>query len=197
MAQCRVFVASSSESREVARAIQAELYEDAAVIVWDQDQTPLSASVWEALQDEASRADFAVFVLAPDDESIIRSERRRVVRDNVVFEFGLFVGRLGGHRCFGLKPAGVDIHLPSDLAGLTLGEYRAGLLETEARAAVGPFCRQVRRSLHSLGRRNPESRELFLRKVEPLLRGLAIGSLDLQDAAPSPVDLPGVSLDEE
>jgi len=44
-------------------------------------------------------------------------------RDNVVFEIGLFVGRLTLKRVFLVRPAGAVIALPSDWAGITAASY--------------------------------------------------------------------------
>jgi hypothetical protein len=72
-------------------------------------------------------------------------------RDNVIYELGLFSGALGPERCFIVAPRGSDIHLPTDLLGMTVGEYHANRSDGNLRAAVGPFCGDVRDKLRALG----------------------------------------------
>jgi CAP12/Pycsar effector protein, TIR domain len=42
--------------------------------------------------------DFGVFIFRPDDVVTMRKKEYSAVRDNVVFELGVFVGKLGPHR---------------------------------------------------------------------------------------------------
>ncbi|MFS1985958.1 TIR domain-containing protein [Vibrio breoganii] len=42
--------------------------------------------------------DAAIFVLSPDDVVKIRGTEQTVTRDNVVFELGMFIGRLGADK---------------------------------------------------------------------------------------------------
>jgi predicted nucleotide-binding protein len=44
--------------------------------------------------------DFAVFVLLPEDHTDNRGQEALTVRDNVIFELGLFLGKLGRARNF-------------------------------------------------------------------------------------------------
>lgn len=68
-------------------------------------------------------SDYGVFVFAPDDVAIIKGEPLNIPRDNVVYEAGLFSGYLSPERCFIAVPRAVTVHVPSDLAGMTLGFY--------------------------------------------------------------------------
>ena len=54
----------------------------------------------EALVRMLDRFDFAVLVITPDDVVSIRGDIRQAPRDNVMFELGLFMGRLGPARTF-------------------------------------------------------------------------------------------------
>lgn len=46
------------------------------------------------------------------------------MRDNVIFELGLFVGHIGKDRCFILIPDNSDeLRIPTDLIGMTSVEY--------------------------------------------------------------------------
>ena len=120
-----LFVGSSSEGLDVAYAAQRNLEDDADVVVWTQGIFELSKSYLESLLDALGEAEFGLFVFTPDDISRIRGTKVTTARDNVVFELGLFIGRLGRGRTYVLMPKGVaDFHLPSDLLGLHTATYR-------------------------------------------------------------------------
>ena len=53
--------------------------------------------------------------------SKIRDEIFDTARDNVMFEYGLFLGRVGNQRAFVIKDKQVKI--PSDMLGITLADY--------------------------------------------------------------------------
>ena len=48
------------------------------------------------------------------------------MRDNVLFELGLFMGKLTRYRTILVHPKVKDLKLPSDLQGLTLASYEQG-----------------------------------------------------------------------
>ena len=58
----------------------------------------------DSLRERAEQCDYGVFVFTPSDTAEIRGEETGVVRDNVVLEFGLFVGVLGREKCFITSP---------------------------------------------------------------------------------------------
>ena len=148
----RVFVGSSVESLNVAYAIQENLDYDARVRVWPQGVIGLSNSALDDLVKEALKADFAVFVFAPDDIVKLRAKDVSVARDNVVFELGIFVGTLGKERAFIIIPRNAaDLHLPSDLIGVTPGTYEPSDSLEDLPAALGAVCNQIRRSITLLG----------------------------------------------
>lgn len=116
----RVFIGSSVEQLELAYATQEALEYEVESTVWSQGVFALSRTTLASLMDVLDETDFGIFVLAPDDITNIRNADQRTVRDNVIFELGLFIGRLGADRCFLIVPRGLDdLHLPSDLAGVT------------------------------------------------------------------------------
>ncbi|MDG9875002.1 nucleotide-binding protein [Pseudomonas juntendi] len=120
----RVFIASSAEAIPVAEAVNIRLEHDAQVTPWD-NAFELSSVTITTLIERANSTDYAVFVFHRDDELIMRGETYSAVRDNVLFELGLFVGVLGFEKCFVLVPRSKSgqFRLPSDLAGVTFTVY--------------------------------------------------------------------------
>lgn len=144
----RVFVASSTKHRPLAYAIQQNLDDYADVTVWDQNVFHLNKSALESLLKQLERSDFAVFVFAPDDIVKLGRATVKAVRDNVVFELGFFMGRLGRTRTFIVAPKGqTNLHLPTDLLGITVGRFNASRQDDNVRGALGPFCNDVRAQL--------------------------------------------------
>jgi predicted nucleotide-binding protein len=94
----RMFVASSSKSRKLAHGIQANLDADTDVTCWDQGFFLPGNITLDALLTQAIEYDFGAFVFSPDDLVEMNSVPSSVVRDNVLFEFGLFAGKLGRDR---------------------------------------------------------------------------------------------------
>ena len=147
----KIFVASSVEGLSVAYAIQTNLQHTAELTVWDQGVFALSHSALESLLAVLSKSDFGIFVFTGDDLTKIRGKESATVRDNVVFELGMFIGRLGKERSFVLIPAGADLRLPTDLIGLTPGTFESGRSDGSYEAACGPACNRVRESVKRLG----------------------------------------------
>lgn len=147
----RIFIGSSSEGREVAYAIQENLDSVAEITVWDQGIFDLSSNYLMSLLDALSQFDFAVLVYTPDDSAVIRGESVLIPRDNIVFETGLFMGKLGKDRVFFLAPNSVDnFHLLSDLAGISYGKYNSNRSDNNLNAAIAPFCNKVRRQVERI-----------------------------------------------
>lgn len=143
----KLFIGSSSEALEVANAIQENLNHDAEVTVWNQGIFKLSSISLIDLISVLSKSDFAIFVFNPDDIGIIRQQQHSIVRDNVIFELGLFIGKLGQNNVFYLVPENETIHLPTDLLGVKPGNYNSKRADKNLLAALGPFCNQVRSQL--------------------------------------------------
>jgi CRP/FNR family transcriptional regulator, cyclic AMP receptor protein len=121
----RVFIASSFEALSTATQLQNELLSpDLEVKLWTDGMifTPGSTNI-EALEDELSRADFAVLLLSADDRVLSRWTWSKAPRDNLILELGLFIGAIGRHRAIMVYPRAARLKLPSDLLGVTPIKY--------------------------------------------------------------------------
>jgi predicted nucleotide-binding protein/O-acetyl-ADP-ribose deacetylase (regulator of RNase III) len=171
----RVFIGSSGEALDVSYAVQEELARDFDVTVWNQDVFRLSHDALDSLLQALDSSDAGVFILKPDDVTESRGESRSTIRDNVIFELGMFIGRLGRDRTFLLLPTTPTVHLPSDLAGIVTARYDAGRFSTQPRAAVGSSCTQIRRAIRAIQPRmviEPRSRARLDRAMSQLSKDL-------------------------
>jgi predicted nucleotide-binding protein len=138
----RIFIGSSTEGLPVANQIQASLQYEFETAVWNQGTVfGLGTATLEALESAVLSYDFGIFVFTPDDEVHMRNQTKQIARDNVIFELGLFIGKLTRRRAFVVQPRGA-LALPSDLSGITTASYDPN--HSNLSAAVGPACQQVR-----------------------------------------------------
>jgi len=145
-----LFIGSSSQGLDVARAVEVNLKDDAEVTVWCSGVFGLSHGTLQSLVAALDRFDFAILILTPDDVVSSRDVSSQAPRDNVLFELGLFMGRLGPTRTF-VVCSDAAMKLPSDLAGVTLAHYDSRRIASEPKAAMSPACFDVRQSIRSLG----------------------------------------------
>ena len=145
----KLFIISSSEALDVAHAIRTNLEHDVFSTVWDQGVFFAGGYPLEALERLVSESDFALAIAEPDDIVDSRGTRAPTLRDNVLFELGLFMGKLTRHRSILVHPKVPDLRLPSDLQGLTLMSYAVSADPLPAR--VAPVCDQVRLLVKRLG----------------------------------------------
>lgn len=141
----KIFIGSSREGVKIADAIHYNLTYEAECTVWKDGVFQLSSNTLSALIDALRVSDFGIFVFSPDDITLMRNSSSDTVRDNVLFELGLFIGRLGQERCYFLIPDGASsLRLPSDLAGVTPGRYESERSDDNWIAALNPACMQIK-----------------------------------------------------
>ncbi|MGN2670950.1 TIR domain-containing protein [Aliivibrio fischeri] len=153
-----IFIASSVEGLKYAKGIQENLYHSAYCTPWSQGFFDLSQSTVDAFITKMDDFDFAIFVFSPDDITFIRSQEVKTARDNVIFELGLFIGKLGKERCFIVKPRDLEMHIPTDLLGLTPATYDNN--HPNLVASLGVACTQIERSIECLGVRKKVAKHL-------------------------------------
>ena len=145
------------EGVSIAYSIQEELEFDAEVTVWPQDIFRARSTAMESLQSALLRFDFAVFVVSPDDHLSSRGREWEAPRDNVIFELGLFIGRLGRERVFFVVPRNALLmHLPSDLLGVTALSFDPTRSDGNIRASLGAACNQLRQVFTTAARLAPQ-----------------------------------------
>jgi hypothetical protein len=155
----KVFVASSVEGLNVAYPMQVNLQHDADLTVWSQGVFSLSITPLDSITEALNSSDFGIFVFSPDDETKMRGSVSDTVRDNVIFELGLFIGKLGKRRCFIVMPDNINFHIPTDLVGVTPATYSGARDKSEIAAALGPACHEIRQAMGLQGlytQQNPQ-----------------------------------------
>lgn len=139
-----LFIGSSTESLEVARAIRSNFdHDDYVINLWTDRVFGPSRFPIAELEKQIQEADFAVLVLGDDDEVISRNHKSDAPRDNVIFELGLFMGALSHERTFMVVPRGCDIKIPTDLLGLTSLSYKSDDTNNLV-GLLGPVCDELR-----------------------------------------------------
>lgn len=146
----KLFIISSSEAKKIAYAMRSGLEHDVFSTVWDQGVFFAGGYPLEALEKQVSESDFAVAIAEPDDMTESRGVRAQTVRDNVLFELGLFMGKLTRYRTLLVHPRVKELKLPSDLQGLTLVAYEPGD-ESTLVTRIAPACEAVREVVKRLG----------------------------------------------
>lgn len=153
-----VFIGSSVAGMKVARAVEDNLTHNADACRWDHTFGPGSANL-ENLTRMVDTVDFAAVVLSPDDLTIVNGvndpdgrPRLNTPRDNVVFELGLFMGRLGRDRTFAVVQRGNDLKIPTDLAGVTLADYPSTHSMNNLRMQVSTACNRIIEAVEKYGR---------------------------------------------
>ncbi|MEQ1513792.1 MAG: TIR domain-containing protein [Lysobacteraceae bacterium] len=141
----RVFLISSGEAAEIARAVHNALsHDDFDVIPWNEGVFRATSYTLKTLEDEVDKADFAIAIAHDDDTVESRGTNWPAPRDNVIFELGLFMGRLGVDRAILMEPRDEKVKLPSDLAGVTTITYRFDKTDRDRAAKLAPACNRLR-----------------------------------------------------
>lgn len=149
----RLFIGSSSQKGQpVADNIQALLQPYCRAEVWNQSTFGLGKTALQDLQRVAGSFDFAVLVLAADDLTIQGGEAAASVRDNILFELGLFIGALGSERTYMAWCTDDPPKIPTDLLGVTAATYPAAS-GADLRAALGPATLKIREAMELAGPR--------------------------------------------
>ncbi|MGB0871044.1 MAG: STING domain-containing protein [Flavobacteriales bacterium] len=126
MRKKRIFIGSSSEELTLAESAKKILEPEFEVIIWND-------SVWDTavfkinnnflhdLLKATLQYDFGILLGTTDDKVIVREQEMLQSRDNILFELGLFMGRLGLSKCAFVVEK--ELKILSDIKGISLARF--------------------------------------------------------------------------
>lgn len=176
-----LFIGSSSKRLPIARGLKQTLSDCADVTVWNEaPEFGINESILNGLIKVGELYDFALLVFGPDDSTMMGGEETPTVRDNVLFELGLFMGHMGRDRAFWLSPRGSKApHVSSDLEGIMHMKFDEPEL-TNTRGITESLAEtrdKVYRQISSLGPRTDRTSH-----VVPMRQALCLASAQYSEA---------------
>ncbi len=159
----KVFIGSSKEGKEYAEALQILIDENCEATIWDQGIFTPGITTIESLNKELDKFDLAIFIFTPDDRLISRGEEKNSIRDNLIFELGLAMGKLGYGRAIFVIPKNVDIKIPSDIFGINCIEFNSRRKDGNIRAAMGTASTEVKDIIKCI---KNENRNLKINQID-------------------------------
>ncbi|MDI1255663.1 MAG: nucleotide-binding protein [Flavobacterium sp.] len=139
----KIFIGSSTEALKIARKIKSGLKYDAHVDTWADGIFDEPGKVYiEILEDILNNYEYGIFVFNPDDNVFSRGKLVSIPRDNVIFEYGMFLGKHSRKKAFFIVPRGVDIKIMTDVLGITCLDYDP--TNPNIQSAVSDACDQIR-----------------------------------------------------
>ncbi len=144
-----VFIASTNEHRSVADALREKLDVSGILVKPWWDAFSPGKTILEELARISKECNFAAFIFAPADFTHSKSRTEPSLRDNIIFEFGLFQGTLGRSRCFAVCPKGQLIKQISDLEGLIKIEYDPEKFKQDPRSAMATPAQSILRQINT------------------------------------------------
>ncbi|RPH33023.1 MAG: DNA-binding protein [Bacteroidales bacterium] len=126
MIKKKLFIGSSTEELVLAEIAKSILEKDFDVSiwnekVWDTSVFKINQNFLADLLKASLQFDFGILLGTNDDMVVFRGKEVMQPRDNVLFELGLFTGRLGTSKCAFLIDK--EIKLLSDFNGLSLAHF--------------------------------------------------------------------------
>ena len=134
----RIFIMSSTEGLAYAETLKALLEEkfknlDYEMVLWtSMTMSKGGVAYLNSLEQQLAivygngkdTRGYAVAMLTPDDDLVYRKKNMKAPRDNVIFEYGMSVGKLGSTHSFTVSPnEKCNLRKPSDVDGITDARY--------------------------------------------------------------------------
>lgn len=144
----KIFIGSSTEGYQIAEKIKdeinAQLGDWIVCETWKGDDVfDINSGTLDSLIKASRKYDYGIFVATADDDLIKRDIQTKSMRDNVLFESGLFLGSLGLQRAFLLTHKNVG--LPSDFNGTTLLTFD----ENKLYESIGSIVNEIEKTKNS------------------------------------------------
>lgn len=123
-AKPRIFLASSSEAGDLLTELFVLISKGDWCLVrpWNFSTFEAGKSFFDSLYDNTRDIDFAVILYTGDDQTSSRGVTQAAPRDNVIFELGFFLARLGPEAVIVVSPINVP-KIPSDYSGYAVLSY--------------------------------------------------------------------------
>lgn len=126
MRKKRIFIGSSSEELKLAEKAKKILEPEFDVTiwndtVWDTAVFKINNNFLHDLLKATLQFDFGILLGTTDDKVIVREKEVLQSRDNVLFELGLFMGRLGLSKCAFVVEK--KLNILSDIKGISLARF--------------------------------------------------------------------------
>jgi hypothetical protein len=133
MIKKKLFIGSSKEELGLAQVAKSILDKDFDVTiwnekVWDTSVFKINQNFLSDLLKASLQFDYGILLGTNDDKVFFRGKEVMQPRDNVLFELGLFTGRLGTAKCAFLIDK--EVKLLSDFNGLTLAYFDKTQIDT-------------------------------------------------------------------
>lgn len=129
--KAKIFIGSSTNGLEYAHAVKAVIEEkqiDFDVDIWLDVFGKENSTNIEVLENAIEKYKFSIFIFSPDDKINMSnsSVEKKIPRDNVIFEYGLFMGKNGRNpnTSFLVPKNWKDIRILSDIDGLNRYTYK-------------------------------------------------------------------------
>ena len=171
----RLFIGSSSQRLPIARALKELLAESADVTVWDEAREfAVGDSILDSLIKASKAYDFALLIFGQDDCTMMGGAEIAFVRDNVIFELGLFMGHMGKDRAVWLTARGAKAPQKlSDLGGIVHLEFDEGdsAAPESIRASLAATCGRLREHIAAHGFRTDRTGHIV-----PMKQALCLAS---------------------
>jgi len=148
----KIFIGSSTPGFEYAKAVKKIVDEDTDYegVVWKDVFGDDNATTIEKIENIIELFKYSILVFSPDDivKATNNKSKQKIPRDNVIFEYGLFMGKNGRSNTFLMIPQSRDneplVHILTDIKGLNYKPYTySGSGETNIKSDVRNACDDI------------------------------------------------------